>query len=97
MIKIRRLGRIGKSIDPIGLFKVLRQSLFACPVARIIIFLKYLFLSILETSFLDSIDIYWQEMFSIVFLYYCIAFRLDFLLVREKSLLLPNPACKLFI
>jgi hypothetical protein len=88
---------MGKSIYLIRLFKVLRQALFACPVTRIIILLKYPFLRVFKTSFLNSVDIYWQETVGVVFLRHCIALRLDFLLVRKKSFLFPNAACKFLI
>jgi hypothetical protein len=81
---------MGKSIHPIGLFKVLRQALFACPVTRIIILLKYPFLSVFKTSFLNSVDIHWQETVGVVFLRHCIALRPDFLLVREESFPFPE-------
>jgi hypothetical protein len=91
------LRRMRKSIHLIKLFKVLRQALFACPVIRIIILLKYLFLRVFKTSFLNSVDIHWQETVGVVFLRYCIALRFDFLLVRKKSFLFTNAAYKFLI
>ena len=69
---------MGKSIHLIGLFKVLRQALFACPVTRIIILLKYPFLSVFKMSFLNSVDIHWQETVGVVFLRHCIALGLAY-------------------